>query len=172
MKATTPYKRRSRGFKRTGSLVEKQIRQAGEKRGFPMTKLLTHWDDIIGADIARIARPIKTTYGRGALGATLTLLTTGANAPILQAQTPVIIERVNACYGYRAISKIHVTQTAPTGFSEGKVAFEHAPKPKKIGFAPDVVATAKDTTQNVGDTSLREALERLGSNVITRNQTK
>ena len=49
---------------------------------------------------------------------------------MVQMQLPKLRERVNACYGYNAISRILLTQTAPTGFAEGQAEFAPAPKPK------------------------------------------
>ncbi|SLN67314.1 hypothetical protein PSA7680_03554 [Pseudoruegeria aquimaris] len=161
--------RRMRGFERTSGLLQPHIRKATEARGFAVARLLTHWEEIVGEDIAAMARPVKVGYGRGGFGATLTVLTTGAQAPMLQAQLPRIIEKVNACYGYAAISRIHITQTAPTGFAEGQVAFKPAPRATPRKPTPQACAVAQETTREVGDEGLRAALERLGANIITRN---
>ena len=116
--------RRSRGFRQASSLLASQIRHAAEGRGFAVARLLTHWAEVVGADVAARARPIKIGHGRGGMGATLTLLTTGPYAPLLEMQLPTIRDRVNACYGYNAISRITLTQTAPTGFAEGQASFD------------------------------------------------
>ena len=81
--------------RRVSTLVERDIKRMGEKRGFSETRLLTHWAEIAGADTATICRPIKVGFPRGGFGAVLTLLTTGAQAPMLQMRLPQIIERVN-----------------------------------------------------------------------------
>ena len=88
-----------------------------------MARLLTHWADVVGDEIARIAQPAEISYGRGGFGATLTVLTTASQAPMLQMELPRIRERVNACYGYNAIARIRITQTAATGFAEGRALF-------------------------------------------------
>ncbi len=162
--------RRKRGFERTSGLLQGQIRKVGESRGFAVSRLLTHWAEIVGEETARTALPVKVGYNRGGLGATLTILTTGAQAPMLQADLPKIRDRVNACYGYNAISRINITQTAPTGFAEGRVAFEHAPKHAAPAADPEIVRAAKDAASAVGDTTLRTALEELGKNVLSRTK--
>lgn len=159
-------KRRS-GFKRAATLMQSRIRSAGESRGFAVSRLLTHWPDIVGTDIARAARPVEVTYGRG-IGATLTVLTTGAEAPMLEMQKETIRERVNACYGYAAISRVRLTQTAATGFAEGRADFDHAPKVAEPELIPEaVVEKAHDATSGVSDPSLRSALERLGAHILS-----
>ena len=156
-------KRKSRGFVRTGGILSKQIRKASEKRGFVETRLLTHWAEFVGETIAKIAQPVKVNYAREGLGATLTILSTGANAPMLQMQLPTIIERVNACYGYSAISRIRITQTAPIGFDDDQKAFDH-PEPAK-NLSPQAVKDIDMTVENVSNHDLKDALARLGQNI-------
>ena len=161
----------TRGFKRTAQLVQGRIRHASETRGFAQTRLLTHWPEIVGADIAAIARPVNVSYGRQGFGATLTVLTTGAQAPMLEMQKEQLRDKVNAVYGYNAISRIRITQTAPTGFAEGQVSFDHRPKQAKLVAAdPEVQARATDLTAPIADTSLRSALEALGRNVLSKTK--
>ena len=159
-------KRRARGFKSAASLVEGRIRTASESRGFAVSRLLTHWAEVAGPDIAQIARPVEVSYGRG-FGATLTLLTTGAQAPMLEMQKEVIRERVNACYGYGAIQKLRITQTSATGFAEGRAVFD--PAPKTPSQPKPIPPKARDAASAVGDNDLRQALERLGANVLTKD---
>ena len=161
--------RRMRGFERTSGLLQTQIRKAGEKRGFAVARLLTHWAEIVGEDMARAARPVKVSYGRGGFGATLTVLTTGAQAPVLAMRKEQMRERVNACYGYAAIQRITITQTAPTGFAEGQVEFSPAPE-AAAKPTPQAMAAARDAAAPVADDTLRRALQALGENVLSRNK--
>lgn len=163
--------RRKRGFERTSTLLTQRIRKAGEARGFAVTRLLTHWEEIAGPEIARIARPVEVSYGRsGGLGATLVLLTTGANAPMLEMQKERIREKVNATYGYAAISRIRLTQTAPTGFAEGQAQFTR-PAKATTGPDPEIAARAHETASCIHNTDLRDALEALAQNVLSRRKS-
>ncbi len=161
--------RRARGFASMSGLIEKNIRKAGEKRGFAVMRLLTHWKEIVGPELAELARPLKVGYTREGFGATLTVLTTGSNAPILQTQLPKIRERVNACYGYSAISRVRITQTAPDGFEEGQAIFDHKPA-AQIPVSAEISAKCEQAAENVQDSDLRRALETLGQNVLTRDK--
>ncbi len=160
-----------RGFTRTSSLLKKRIRQASESRGFSESRVLTHWVEIVGPDIAAIARPVNVSYGRHGMGAALTVLTTGAQAPMLEMQKEKLREKVNAVYGYNAISRVRITQTAPTGFAEGQVSFDlRAKTPKHAEHDPQSKAKAAQLAGQVGDASLRSALEALGRNVLTKTK--
>lgn len=163
-----PPKRRKRGFETAGALLAQDLRGPAEKRGFADARLLTHWPEIVGEATAAIALPVKITHGRG-FGGTLVLLTTGGNAPVLEMQKEALVDKVNACFGYRAVSHVHITQTAPTGFAEGKVAFQKARTPKRD---PDPAKLAKvlDGSETIENDGLREALARLARNVLTKRQ--
>ncbi|NCX08488.1 MAG: DUF721 domain-containing protein [Rhodobacteraceae bacterium] len=153
-------------FKRTATVLQSRIREVSEGRGFAQSRVLTHWLEIVGADIAAIARPVEVSYGRGGMGATLSILTTGAHAPMIEMQKEAIRTKVNAVYGYNAIARVRITQTAPIGFSEGQVEFQSKPKSKPVQ------QQAHETARTVTDQNLRRALEELGRNVLTKNQTK
>ena len=164
------YKGSTFGFSRASGLMQTRIRKASEARGFAVTRLLTHWAEIVGDQTAQIATPVKVSYGKGGMGATLSVLTTGAQAPMLEMQKDQIRDKVNACYGYRAISRVRITQTAPVGFSEGRVAFEPAAK-QRPEPAPAVKAEADKMSDDVTSPELRAALAALGANVLSKHKT-
>jgi hypothetical protein len=158
-----------RGFEPAFGLMAREVRQAGEARGFAVAKLLTHWEEVAGKDLAAVTRPVKVGYGREGLGATLTLLVRGAAAPVVEMQKEALRARVNAVYGYNAIARILLTQTAATGFAEGQAQFTPAPK---VPPPPDpaLEAEARAKAEGVADEGLRAALERLGQNILTRRK--
>jgi len=162
--------RRMRGFEAASGLLRDRVRLAGEARGFALSRLLTQWAEIAGEAVAEVAQPVKIGYGREGMGGTLTLLVQGAAAPLVQMQIPQIQERVNGCYGYRAISRIRLTQTATTGFAEGQTPYGATPKaaPKPAPPDPAIVRAAQALSRDIGDDSLRAALEALGEKVLTR----
>ena len=169
---TDPYpERRYRGFQRAGVLVEKEIRAAGESRGFAVSKVLTHWAEIAGEEAANHSRPVKVSYPTSGLGATLTVLTTGAQAPFLEMQKEALRARINACYGYSAIARIQITQTAPQGFAEGRPQFRAAPAAPP---RPDPLAEsrARAAASGIRDDGLRTALEEMGRTLLSRPESK
>jgi hypothetical protein len=160
----------SKGFQKTSALLREPIRKAGETRGFAVTKVLTHWAEIVGNDTAEICKPVDVKYGRQGFGATLTVLTTGAQAPMLEMQKEKLRERVNAAYGYNAIARLRITQTAPTGFAEGQALFTHKPKTAEKVVTAEVTQAAALVAAPVKDEGLRQALERLAQNVLSHSK--
>jgi hypothetical protein len=166
---------RTGSFKTTADLLRARIRAAGEARGFAATRLLTHWDEIVGEDLARLARPKDIRYGRGRprkgagaadpQGATLVLEVAGPAALRLEMERERIRERVNAVYGYAAIAAIRIVQMGPLGFSAPSAAL--APK---AAPDPDLASRAAPLTAEVGDTELRLALAALAANVLAKSR--
>ena len=163
-RSTTTY-----GFARTSKLLEGRIRKASEGRGFAQSRVLTHWPEIVGPELAAMTRPVDVKYGREGLGATLTVLTTGANAPLVNMRREELRARINGVYGYNAIARVRVTQTAATGFAEGQVDFDHGARPAPAD-APVITPQARAVAEGVADEGLRAALERLAANVISRTE--
>ena len=158
----------TRGFARAAGVLQSRIRAVSEGRGFAVSRLLTHWPEVVGEEIAALCRPVEVKYGRGGLGATLTLLTTGAQAPMLEMRKAEILERVNACYGYRAVQRLRLTQTAATGFAEGQAVFQPKPKPAAHTPRPETLATAETLASGAQSDELRRALTRLATNYLSR----
>lgn len=144
------------------------VRTAGESRGFALSRLLTQWAEVVGDEIGAQAVPVKIGYGKGGLGATLTLLVSGAAAPLVQMRLPQIREKVNGVYGYNAISRIHLTQTSATGFAEGQTPFTPKPRAEPKPPDPEVQRTAIALSRDTQDETLRAALEALGEKVLSR----
>jgi len=71
------------------------------KAGFSDPTLVLHWREIAGADIARIAQPVRLSQGPD--GAVLTLRCEAGAAVFLQHQTRALLERIN---GYLGASRI------------------------------------------------------------------
>lgn len=164
-----PFPRRRRGFQQAASLVADRVQKAAEGRGFAVARLLTHWPEIAGPRLAAMTRPVRVSHARAGLGATLTLLTTGPVAPLVEMQLPQLRERVNACYGYNAVQRIVLTQTAASGFAEGQALFAPA---AVTAPAPDPASReqARRIAGQFQDPALAEAMALLALNIATRRR--
>jgi len=155
----------TRGFAHAGGLLATRVRAAGSSRGFSEARILTNWEEIVGKTLAAIARPAKVSYARAGFGATLTVIAQPAHGPELQMQLPTIRERVNACYGYNAISRVRITQVdRASGLAEPQEPFRHdAPVPQA-----DPAKLQTLGLDTVKDEGLRSALENLSTNVLAK----
>lgn len=173
-KGPAPWKRREAGFLQAGSLTAAPLREASARRGFAEMRILTDWEAIVGEALAAACRPLKVGYAGAGFGATLTLEVEGARAVEIEMQGPRIVERVNAHYGYRAISRIKIMQA-------GRLAAAAGPRRAGAGSGDGVEGFADPAARfdrgagvfeadiaGVEDEGLRAALARLGARVGSR----
>jgi len=153
------------------SYLPQLTRKAFEKYGFASTALLTDWPSIVGEDIASYTAPERLKWPRGVdafgdiepgnehrPGATLVIRVDGPRAIELQHRAHQIIERINASFGYRAVSELRFVQ-API---ESKGALNRRPSPPP---QPDRAAEESDELSTIKDEALRGALARLQSSM-------
>ncbi len=137
-------------------------------KGFAATDIIVAWPDIVGERLAQYCEPVKMQWSRRPAGlvddrqepATLVIRVEGAFALELQHIAPVLIERVNAHYGWRCVGKLSFRQ----GPMERAV---ERPRPL-MTLDPKAMEEARALVQGVQDEPLREALARLGAGILTR----
>jgi len=144
-----------------GQLVGKTIADALARQGFASTGVVTHWPEIVGAEIADHAEPMRMIWPRRVHEddpdpATLVLRVEGPVALEIQHLSGVIIEKVNRFFGFRAVGRIQIRQ-APLARREKK---KPPPAPD-----PEVVARLAAGMGDIADEALRDALARLGASV-------
>ena len=145
-------------------LVGPALTAAFKRHGFASTEIVTHWDDIVGPEIAAHCEPIKITWPRQATAddgeapdpATLVLRCEGPAAIEIQHLAGVIVERINRFLGWRAIDRVALRQ-AP-------LARRAKPRPPPAIDAAEARRIAEQMT-DIADDDLRAALGRLGAAV-------
>lgn len=168
-----PVRRGGRGFRRVSASARAPLSLAASRYGFAAADLLSRWPEAAGEAFAGVCRPVRVSYGRSrGLGATLLVETEGAHAIEVEMQAPLLIERVNAFYGYRAISRLKVTQTgggaAAPGFAEGQAPW--AGPGTAAAADPRARARAESAAERAASPALRAALTRLGTYVFAHSR--
>ncbi|MBI3435347.1 MAG: DUF721 domain-containing protein [Proteobacteria bacterium] len=144
-----------------GELVESTLADAFARQGFAAMRIVTHWADIVGADIAAHAEPLRINWPRqadddDAQSATLVLRVEGPVAVEIQHQSAVIIERVNRFFGFAAIGRIALRQAPLT---------RRASAPRADAVDPEAARRIAEGLPGITDADLRAALGRLGAAV-------
>jgi hypothetical protein len=81
------------------------------KRGFGEAQLVAQWPAIIGESLAEGVSPEKLSFARGERrDGTLHLRVAPGLALEVQHREPVLIERINAFFGYRAVARLALKQ--------------------------------------------------------------
>lgn len=185
-----PLRRRKKpGFAPAGNGVTGLVGRAAERQGFADAEVLLRWSEIVGPALAPLCRPLRMSHGRGRdLTRTLVVAVEGAAALEVEHRAPQIIERVNACFGYRHVTRLRVTQAGARGgsvmglgaslpgFSEPETPFEGAPservRERGEPYAPlprseAAGQEAVTITDGIVNAALKEALSELGAYILT-----
>jgi hypothetical protein len=119
-------------------------------------RVLRHWPDIVGPELASKAQPVRLTYRRTRdkkPAATLYIAARPAQASLLHYQTGLILERINRVFGERWVERVRFVP-GPEAPPEGRKPPRAAPPP------------AVREVEGVADPDLRAALARLGGAVL------
>ncbi len=163
-----PDDKRYGGTRSLASLVPGITRKAVGKRGFTDARILNEWAQIVGEDLARHAHPDRLSFPRGRRDAgILHIRALGPMATELQHLEPIVIQRINAHFGYRAVSGIKLLQVPPTR-TPGMGRHAPASKLPQPPADPETLATLQDNLQRIEDPELRAILMRIGESMLRR----
>jgi hypothetical protein len=140
-------------------LVAACVADVFERQGFTSCEIVTHWDEIVGPEVAAYAEPIRMQWIRShdpeeSPPATLVLRVEGPAAIEIQHMSAVIIERVNRYLGWQAVGGLALRQ-APL--------MRHGRKPPRPKIDEDAAAAIAARMTGIADDELRTALGRLGA---------
>lgn len=131
-------------------------------------KIVSHWNDIVGSDLANKAQPVKIHYRKYKQGgktpeASLEIATTSAHATILHYQKDLILERINRIFGENWITAVKfVTVSSNTNFSRKK------PPPRALDKREKIYLS--EMLDGVQDHDIKDRLERLGQAIIREEE--
>jgi hypothetical protein len=137
----------------SGRLVAKPL----GKRGFAAAALVADWATIVGPAMAASTLPLRVVFPRGERNqGTLHLkVASGAMALQMQHLGPLIVERVNTHFGYRAVAQLALTQ--------GPVPARAAPRATvSAPVTAEVDPALAGMIESLPDEELKKALAGLG----------
>ena len=149
--------RRGGSLRPVAAMVPRITGRAFGRRGLAEAGLIAEWPEIVGAELAAVCRPQRLSFprrdrrGEGTLGLRVAL----GHATVLQHLEPLIVERVNGFFGYRAVARLRLHQ-APLPPQRPVAREEAAPLPAAAEAELDA------RLDSIGDSQLRGALQRLG----------
>ena len=169
MKQTTEDKRTNYEPLAVAKNIRPLIQQLLGKKGIMQLEILSHWSDIVGADLAAYSFPEKIEFRQNTKsgGVAHLIVPSGAFALELQHREQQIVAKINTYFGYNAISGIRIRQ-------DGEFDFELcSPKSKKEKNAPLLVSEEEkkyieEMSSDVKDDKLKEILIKLGYSVFNQ----
>ena len=148
--------KRRGGLRAIGAEIPRIAGAALGKRGFGEAQLVTQWEAVIGADLAEKLSPERIVFPRGERrNGTLRLRVASAFATEAQHLEPVLIERINAFFGYGAVARL--------AFIQGPALNAPPAPPRLRTLSADEQNAIDARVAGVADPELRTALARLGT---------
>lgn len=127
-------------------------------------RLVTHWPEIVGADLADYAQPVKIRYrkvpGSKRPEASLDIAATTAEATLLHYRKDLILERINQIFGERLVSSIRFVPVA---------ANAPLPRPRRVlqkPLSPTEKQDLANILEHIEDHELKERLEMFGTSIL------
>lgn len=130
-------------------------------------RVVTHWEDIIGKDMALKTQPARLSYrqkkGKKA-EFTLEVCANSAESTLLRYRVDLILERINRIFGENIITAIRfIPQTANTSGLDSLTAARG--QRQKI-LTPEQKNGLSHMLTEIDDTEIREKLVKLGEAIL------
>lgn len=138
-------------------------RAAFARYGFAYADLIAQWPEIAGERVAQWSEPERIRWprqssGERKMGGTLVIRAAPGRGLDLQHETPRILERINAFYGYGAIAQLKIVQ-AP-------LQRRNRPARPVLRLDDATQRSLASRIDPIEDPALKEALRRLGTGVL------
>lgn len=150
------------GLRALGSSLTAVTKRAFARRGLTGADIARQWPAIVGRELAAHCRPRQLRFPKAgeAVDGRLTLRVAPGWALEVQHLEPLVLERINGYFGYRAVTRL-VLQQGPLPQMEHGTEHRTELGPRETA-PPGVDATLAAKLSTVEDPELRAALEGLG----------
>ena len=155
--------RSGHGLRALGSLIKQSLPPALNNGGYVQPEIISLWEEMVTPRLAKETVPQKLTFPKGRKsGGTLRIRAPAPLATELQHKEPIILDRINSFFGYKAVEKILI--------KHGN-SIDALPGHKHAKIRPlDIKTTQKieSMTLNIQHSELRKALTALGKTLKSR----
>ena len=156
----TKDERTTHGLVAVGLPMAKITRPLFGRRGFVHGALITDWPAIVGSALAIYTMPLGIRFPKGERvnGVLEIKVAASAFSTQLQHLEPLVVERVNGYFGWRAVERLKL---------------RHGPlpkldRPKATKPVTDSPAPSLSVLDWVEDPELRAVLQRLGAHLVSK----
>lgn len=160
-------RRRGGGFRKASEETATILSPLHRRRGFAQADIITRWSEIVGPTMADQCRPERLQWPRDESagdGAALHMVVAHGWATEVQHMEPVIVERVNRFFGWRAVGRLKLRQA--------NIEPRRRPAAPKTRPLTDAEKAQLDKlVEGVADPRLKESLRRLGATIFAAEQS-
>jgi len=161
----TGHDRRQGGLRALGGSLRSVTKRAFARRGLTSADIARQWPSIVGSELAAHCRPRQLRFPKPgeAVDGRLTLRVAPGWALQVQHLEPLVLERINGFFGYRAVARL-VLQQGPIAapLSAGGAGTGNTRRKAPAGPPAPLDRGLAAKLSTVADPELRQALENLG----------
>lgn len=155
-----PGRRPSSRPKSLGVALAKVTKAAYRRRGFAVADILTNWAAVVGDALAMQSCPESLTFPpEKTTGGTLKIRVGGAMALELQHLAPLVIQRINGYYGFKAVERLSFIQGP---MPKRETVERRQPRP----LTEEEERMIEDLVAGTSDEALRQSLLALGRSIL------
>lgn len=152
-------------MKNLRSVLNKLTTPISQQQGFVRASILLDWHLIVGDRFANFCQPEKITFPlERRTGGRLTLKTSSAFALELSHLEPLIVERINRYFGYKAVDKLMI--------KNGQIKPRVVKKQPCPEVSSDQLTEIECMLDGIEDPKLKAALIELGKGVYAESRAK
>jgi hypothetical protein len=146
------------------SFAARAARSAFARKGFGAAEILMRWPAIVGPTVAAHALPERLVFppGQRTDGVLHVAVAPGGFATELQHLEPLVLERINGFFGYRAVIRLRLHQRMLA------VRPRERERPTPAPLSPEAADRLEKALSGTRDARLRAALESLGREILRR----
>ncbi len=158
------------GLENLSASMSPLIKKLLGNKGLIEIDLLSNWQNIVGQEIAEHSMPQKIVFKPNCRNdGTLHLLVAGsAFALEIQHKLPIILEKINTFFGYKAIAKITIMQN--DAFINTSLTTVSEDKPDKKLVTKQEQTYINEVTEGIQNSELKEQLKSLGESIFKNNK--
>lgn len=158
--------RRFNAPKALGLAMNRLTNPVLKRRGAALVDILGHWDAIAGPMLAQETQPERLIYAAGAgHAATLEVAVSPAFALELQHLAPLVVEKINGYFGYRAVAGLKLKQM-PIRRPESPRDSADATRREARPLSDQEQRQLAELLAGIEDRGLRQVLESLGRSLL------
>jgi hypothetical protein len=152
---------RRQGLRAIGAAMPAITKTSLMKRGFAAARVIAAWPDIVGPLLSSCSIPERLVKDRAGTEPTLLVKVAPGAALELQHLEPLVIERINTHFGFRAVARLKLKQGPVT-----RLAAPATPRRKPVD--PAVEKDLERRLTGIADPGIQSALLALGRVVAQR----
>ena len=154
------------GLKPISDSVSKLTKETFSRKFVSLARILSQWDDVVGAEMAGKCQPVKLHYRKPKSAnekpqATLDIAASSADATVLHYQKDLILERINQLFGDKWVTGVKFVHIP---FNTKKTS--QTPKPRMP--TEEDISNLKASLDYIDDEDIKKRLERLGQGILRK----